>query len=216
MNIKTSAILAGVIFTSMSAPSWAETNLQTPSNVEILATKAVYLKNTQHQVTLPAGQQQLLVRFDSPENPHSTGQTMGFVNSAPVLLHFNLDDQATVTVKIPRLDTPQEINRFAKQPYFKLYNDDGSQLAVEQKVISMTGSPLLTDYNQLLNESVGATVVSVTMVKNTQEPHAVNPAVTQIDTTHLTAQQTDQLLQQLYQQANKAQRKNFIRWALEL
>ena len=54
------------------------------------------------------------------------------------------------------------------------------------------------------------------MVKNTQEPHAVNPAVTQIDTTHLTAQQTDQLLQQLYQQANKEQRKNFIRWALEL
>ncbi|PST86231.1 DUF2057 domain-containing protein [Photobacterium sp. NCIMB 13483] len=216
MNIKTSAIIAGVIFTSMSAPSWAETNLQTPSNVEILATKAVYLKNTQHQVTLPAGQQQLLVRFDSPENPHSTGQTMGYVNSSPVLLRFKLDDQATVTVKIPRLDTPQEINRFAKQPYFKLYNDDGSQLALEQKVIPMTGSPLFTDYNKLLNESVGEAVVPVAMVTNKQMSHSKSTAVTSIDTTHLTAQQTDQLLQQLYQQANKEQRKKFIRWALEL
>ena len=169
MNIKTSAIIAGVIFTSMSVPSWAETNLQTPSNVEILATKAVYLKNTQHQVTLPAGQQQLLVRFDSPENPHSTGQTMGYVNSSPVLLRFKLDDQATVTVKIPRLDTPQEINRFAKQPYFKLYNDDGSQLALEQKVIPMTGSPLFTDYNKLLTASVGEAVVPVAMVTNKEQ-----------------------------------------------
>ncbi|MEC6798317.1 DUF2057 family protein [Photobacterium sp. S4TG1] len=216
MNIRTSTIIAGVIFTSMSAPSWAETNLQTPANVEILATTAVRLNKAQHQVMLPAGQQQLLVRFDSPENPHSTGQTMGFVHSAPVLLRFKLDDQATVTVKIPRLDTPQEIERFAKQPYFKLYNDDGSQLAVEQKAIVMTGSPLFTDYNKLLNESVGETVVPVTALKNKQEPYAVSTTVTQIDTTHLTAQQTDQLLQQLYQQANKEQRKKFIRWALEL
>lgn len=216
MNIKTSTIIAGMIFTIMSIPSWANTNLQTPANVEILATTAVHLNKTQHQVTLPAGQQQLLVRFDSPENPHSTGQTMGYVNSSPVLLRFKLDDQATVTVKIPRLDTPQEINRFAKQPYFKLYNDDGSQLALEQKVIPMTGSPLFTDYNKLLNESVGEAVVPVAVVKNKQISHSKSTAVASIDTTHLTAQQTDQLLQQLYQQANKEQRKKFIRWALEL
>ncbi|MEC6909406.1 DUF2057 family protein [Photobacterium piscicola] len=216
MNIKTSTIIAGMIFTIMSIPSWANTNLQTPANVEILATTAVHLNKTQHQVTLPAGQQQLLVRFDSPENPHSTGQTMGYVNSSPVLLRFKLDDQATVTVKIPRLDTPQEINRFAKQPYFKLYNDDGSQLALEQKVIPMTGSPLFTDYNKLLNESVGEAVVPVAVVKNKQMSHSKSTAVASIDTTHLTAQQTDQLLQQLYQQANKEQRKKFIRWALEL
>ncbi len=195
--------------------AWADVMVKMPSNFEILATEQIRIKRATKQVALPEGDQHILVRFDSPTNPHSTAQSLGFVSSKPILVSFTAKDGEVVSLVPPRIDTQQEVKTFARQPTFKLVDAKGNTVAHESTKILFEGSPMTADYNAILAEQIvsSAPVLSSTAIAGSGVA-AVNAA--QIDVSALTPQQADALLRDLYKNADEKRRKDFMRWALGL
>ncbi|MDO6500093.1 DUF2057 domain-containing protein [Photobacterium sanguinicancri] len=195
--------------------AWADVMVKMPSNFEILATEQVRIKRATKQVALPEGDQHILVRFDSPTNPHSTAQSLGFVSSKPILVSFTAKDGEVVSLVPPRIDTQQEVKTFARQPTFKLVDANGDAVEHESSMVLFEGSPMTADYNAILADQIvsPAPVLSSTAVAGSGVA-AVNAA--QIDVNNLTPQQADALLRDLYKNADEKRRKDFMRWALGL
>ncbi|MEZ8740475.1 DUF2057 domain-containing protein [Photobacterium swingsii] len=202
----------------MAQAAWADVVIKVPNNFEILATEQVRIKKATKQVALPEGDQHILVRFDSPTNPHSTAQSLGFVSSKPMLVTFTANDGEEVILVAPRIDTPQEVKRYAKAPTFTLVDAEGQTVAHQTTRVEYEGSPMTADYNAILAKQIGSTaspapVLSSTAVAGTGVA-AVNAA--KIDVSDLTPQQADALLRDLYKNADEKRRKDFMRWALGL
>ncbi|WP_239974004.1 DUF2057 domain-containing protein [Photobacterium damselae] len=230
----TSLAYAAVLLSSYAAQ--ANVSLEMPSYFSVLAAQSQELKKAQKQINLTDGQQQVLIRFESPRNPHSTAQSMGYIHSQPLLVTFSAQDDV-IKLVAPRIDTPQEIVKFAKAPKFDLINGEGQSVEYKMKAIGFSGSPLLADYNALLAEqimpraeaaptqntisashkiAVAPVVTSTMTVEATPVFDASSKTVMPIDVSKLSPTQRQELLKSLYQQADETQRKTFMRWALGL
>ncbi|MGR5077893.1 DUF2057 domain-containing protein [Photobacterium swingsii] len=198
--------------------AWADVMVKMPSNFEILATEQVRIKKATKQVALPEGDQHILVRFDSPTNPHSTAQSLGFVSSKPIFVSFTAKDGEVVSLVPPRIDTQQEVKAFARQPSFKLVDAMGNTVAHESTNILFEGSPMTADYNAILAKQIGSTASPAPVLSSTAVAGAGVAAVNaaKIDVSDLTPQQADALLRDLYKNADEKRRKDFMRWALGL
>ncbi|BAX53877.1 hypothetical protein PDPUS_1_02503 [Photobacterium damselae subsp. piscicida] len=83
----TSLAYAAVLLSSYAAQ--ANVSLEMPSYFSVLAAQSQEMKKAQKQINLTDGQQQVLIRFESPRNPHSTAQSMGYIHSQPLLVTFS-------------------------------------------------------------------------------------------------------------------------------
>lgn len=198
----------------VSQAAMADVTLKVPGNFEILAAQHLEIKKATKTVALPEGDQQVLVRFDSPTNPHSTGQSMGYVSSQPILIRFSANDGEVVELVAPRVDTQQDVKRFAKNPSFELTDTAGKSVSFASKKVVVSGSPLMANYNAILAAQV-APSEKQTLPQPTVTT-APSQAVSTVDINQLTPAQTDQLMKDLYQNADEKRRKEFIRWALGL
>jgi uncharacterized protein len=192
----------------------ADVTLKMPGNFEILAAQHLEIKKATKTVALPEGDQQVLVRFDSPTNPHSTGQSMGYVSSQPILIRFSADDGEVIELVAPRVDTQQDVKRFAKNPRFELTDTAGKSVSFESEKLVVSGSPLTANYNNILaaqitpNDKQTLPQPTVTTVSS--------QAISTVDISRLTPAKADQLMKDLYQNADEKRRKEFMRWALGL
>ncbi len=217
----------------------ANVSLEMPAHFSVLAAQSQELKKAQKQINLADGQQRVLIRFESPRNPHSTAQSMGYIHSQPLLVSFSAQNDA-IKLVAPRIDTPQEIVKFAKAPKFDLIDGKGQSIKYSVETMNFSGSPLLADYNALLAEfitpkaepvtamgsqkaisashkiAVTPVVTSASKVGTTPVSAASSKTVMPIEVSKLSPTQRQELLRSLYQQADETQRKEFMRWALGL
>ncbi|OAN18662.1 hypothetical protein A3K86_07185 [Photobacterium jeanii] len=212
-------LLASVLPVLLVAQSaWADVKIKVPSNFEILATQQVKLKKAQKEVVLPEGEQHLLVRFDSPTNPHSTAQSLGYVSSQPILVSFYAIDGDVITLKPPRVDTQREVKAFAQKPTFTLIDAKGNPVEHESELVPFEGSPITANYHTLLAAQIGSSVAAPELSATAAGDNgkAVISSASAINVSKLTPAQADALLRELYRGADEQRRKEFMRWALGL
>ncbi|MGL4722912.1 MAG: DUF2057 family protein [Scandinavium sp.] len=176
----------------MAAPK-----LTVGDNLTVLAAKSADVSIFSDDIALKDGEQKVVVKYDSPENPSSTNQSNGRVTSKPYLLTFNAtgDEDIELTTKMAA-DT-SEVRALAKEPVFIL--------TVNGKAVPFNHSPLIR------SSSFGSISTSWDSVVNgAPAPAAPVAAAAQAESDTMKA------MQKLYLQSDAKQRKAFLKWALDV
>lgn len=170
--------------------------LKMGENVHLLAARDAQINPLAKSITLGAGQQAMIVRFDAPINPGSANESLGRITSAAWLLSFDapLTGEIILTTATPR--TENETRKAAKDPHFALRYVDGPAIALNSQPLTLPQSTLMTDYSQYLP---GASVSPRT---GADAPNGHGASLSQVQNEFLKLDAT--------------QRKAFLRWALEL
>ena len=170
--------------------------LKMGENVHLLAARDAQINPLAKSITLGAGQQAMIVRFDAPINPGSANESLGRITSAAWLLSFDapLTGEIILTTATPR--TENETRKAAKDPHFALRYVDGPAIALNSQPLTLPQSTLMTDYSQYLP---GASVSPRT---GADAPNGHGASLSQAQNEFLKLDAT--------------QRKAFLRWALEL
>ncbi|WP_435927561.1 DUF2057 family protein [Dryocola sp. BD613] len=170
--------------------------LKMGENVNVLAARDAQINPLAKAITLGAGEQAMIVRFDAPTNPGSANESQGRITSNAWLLTFDapLTGEIILTTATPR--TEHETRKAAQNPHFALRNVDGPAIVLKSRPLTLPQSTLTTDYSQYLP---GASVPSQAGVA---APNGHGASLSQVQNEFLKLDAT--------------QRKAFLRWALEL
>lgn len=158
-------------------------------------------------IELPAGESQLLVRFDSTSDPRSTNESQGRVTSAPLLVTLTAPSQGTLQLTTPVLTSTSAIRQFAASPALLLSDDKGISQPMALQALPRSQDGLGTDYQTLLASHTPT--ASPPPISSEKAPTAAHISLA------LTPEQADATLRELYLAADAKRRKAFIRWALE-
>ncbi|MGU3523964.1 DUF2057 family protein [Enterobacteriaceae bacterium C23F] len=181
----------------MAAPT-----LSVGDNLTVLAAKSAEVSIFTDNIALKDGEQKVVVKYDSPENPSSTNQSNGRVTSKPYLLTFSAsgDEQIELTTKAA-VDT-SEVRALAKEPVFIL--------TINGKAVPFSHSPLIR------SSAFGSITTSWDAVVNGDSSPAAAKAVAPASGKAQTESETMQTMQKLYLQSDAKQRKAFLKWALDV
>ena len=170
--------------------------LRVGENLNVLAARHAQVNPLSKWITINAGEQALIVRFDAPANPGSPNESQGRVSSASWLLTFTVPQygEAVLTTDLPR--TENEARKAAENPRFVLSKADGTAIPLTARKLDIPQRTLLTDFSQYLPE---VAVAPPPDTANHPEQHA---SLGQ--------------LQREFLQLDASQRKAFLRWALAL
>lgn len=187
----------------------AAPKLSVGDNLTVLAAKSADVSIFSDDIALKDGEQKVVVKYDSPENPSSTNQSNGRITSKPYLLTFNAtgDEKIELTTKVAA-DT-SEVRALAKDPVFIL--------TVKGKAVPFEHAPLVR------TSSFGSISTSWDSVVNGEAKPAVAavaPAVAPVAASSAPSAQAEsntmKAMQDLYLQSNAQQRKAFLKWALDV
>lgn len=192
--------LLALLLLSLSGFSVAST-LNVGENINVLAARDAQIDPLSKSIVLPAGEQAMIVRFDSPTNPGSANESQGRITSDAFLLTFDapLSGEMTLNTATPR--TESEARKAAKNPQFTLSVANGSAIVMNSQPVMISQSSLMTDYSQYLPAKASAPVSAESRNK------------------HQALVKKDSSLSQVQREFLKLdanQRKAFLRWALEL
>ncbi|MGU3415960.1 DUF2057 family protein [Enterobacteriaceae bacterium C34A] len=182
----------------MAAPT-----LSVGDNLTVLAAKSADVSIFTDDIALKDGEQKVVVKYDSPENPSSTNQSNGRVTSKPYLLTFSAsgDEKIELTTKAA-VDT-SEVRALAKEPVFIL--------TINGKAVPFSHSPLIR------SSAFGSITTSWDAVVNGESaPAAAKVAAPAASGKAQTESETMQTMQKLYLQSDAKQRKAFLKWALDV
>lgn len=209
----------------LMAPSLlAAVTLTVPMNYQLLAVQGKHLPSALNNIALSAGQQSVLVQFISQENPYNVNELSALIRSKPIRIDFVAPEQGEIKLKPPILTTPDDIKRYAEQPSFSLINEKSIEVAYQAQMLTVQGSPLNADYNELLAKSLGLS--SVKKIEMTQLPgsslqaspsSAPQSQPNSGSTTPAVGDAAQERMQQLKAQfmaASPAERKAFLSWAV--
>jgi uncharacterized protein YccT (UPF0319 family) len=187
--------LLTLLLLTLSGLSVAST-LKMGENVNVLAARDAQIDPLAKSITLGAGEQAMIVRFDAPTNPGSANESQGRITSDPWLLTFNapLTGEMTLTTATPR--TENEARKAAKDPHFVLSSAAGSSIVLNSQPVTVPQSTLMTDYSQYLPQAAGTPRTAA----GASAGHEMSLSRVQSEFLKLDA----------------TQRKAFLRWALEL
>jgi uncharacterized protein YccT (UPF0319 family) len=165
-----------------------------------------------------------VVQFISQENPYNVNELSALIRSKPIRIDFVAPEQGEIKLKPPILTTPDDIKRYAEQPSFSLINEKSIEVAYQAQMLTVQGSPLNADYNELLAKSLGLS--SVKKIEMTQLPgsslqaspsSAPQSQPNSGSTTPAVGDAAQERMQQLKAQfmaASPAERKAFLSWAV--
>lgn len=194
----------------LSPALWAA-NLILPDNLSLLASDRGEPSKLKHTLDMPAGERHLLVRFDSPSDPHSANESQGRVTSAPLLITLNATSDGKLYLQTPALDTVAQVRDFARHPMLTLKDAQGTNVPFTLRKLPGSAS-LFTDYEALLAAEMSVTDQPLPTPTASGAP--INPKT--IHASELSPAQADALMRDLYRQADDSSRKAFMRWALDL
>ena len=170
--------------------------LKMGENVHVLAARDAQIDPLAKSITLGAGEQAMIMRFDAPTNPGSANESQGRITSDAWLLTFDapLTGEIILTTATPR--TENETRKAAKDPHFALRNSHGPAIELKSQPLTLPQSTLMTDYSQYLPGT------SVSPRAGVAAPNGHGTSLSQVQNEFLKLDAT--------------QRKAFLRWALEL
>lgn len=189
--IRTMLMLALLTLTGVAQAA----TIKTSENVNVLAARDAKMNALAKSITVNAGEQALIVRFEASANPGSSNESLGRVTSDAWLLTFSTPQNGAFTLSTNTPRTAQEARRAAEQPRFTLKDARGDGVALNAKKVNIAQSSLMTDYSQYLPGGA----VARPSTASTQEGKA-----------------TLSQAQREFLKLNAADRKAFLRWALEL
>ncbi|WP_081893277.1 MULTISPECIES: DUF2057 family protein [unclassified Serratia (in: enterobacteria)] len=181
--------------------SHAAVTLNFGDNVNILAAQSAQINTFSKSVTLPDGEQTLIVRFDAPNDPGSMNESQGRVISNAQILTFTASPNSHINLKTAIPLNANETQAAAKSPTFYLTDSQGKSIPFHAQPVSAASNKFGTDYAKLLP---GAIQQPVAEVKEQDKAKA------EVKTPSLSNLQT------LYLQMSDEQKKEFLRWAISL
>jgi hypothetical protein len=207
-------LLVSLLFCGSQA--LAAPHLIVGNNLTVLAAKSADVSIFSDKVTLKEGEQKVVVKYDSPENPSSTNQSNGRITSKPWLLTFNASGDEEITLSIKQATDTSEVRALAKAPVFSL-TDNG-------KAVPFTPTPLVrqsafgsisTSWDSVVNGEATPAAVAVAAVPVVAATPVTAPAPAVAANGQSSAERF-KAMQQLYLQSDAAQRKAFLKWALDV
>lgn len=209
----------------LMAPSLlAAVTLTVPMNYQLLAVQGKHLPSAVNNIALSAGQQSVLVQFISQENPYNVNELSALVRSKPIRIDFIAPEQGEIKLKPPILTTPDDIKRYAKQPSFSLIDEKNDKVAYQAQLLTVQGSPLNADYNDMLAKSLGLPAVkkmemtplsgssSQTSPSTAQQPQLNSEA--NVPAAGDASQDRISQLKAQFMAASPQERKAFLSWAV--
>ncbi|MHA7845957.1 DUF2057 family protein [Serratia sp. D1N4] len=189
-----SLLLLGAVMNSHAAVT-----LNFGDNVNILAAQSAQINAFSNSVTLPDGEQTLIVRFDAPNDPGSMNESQGRVISNAQILTFTVSPNSHINLKTEIPLNANETQAVAKSPTFYLTDSQGKSIPFHTQPVSPAYNRFGTDYAKLL-------------------PATIQQPVAEVKTQDKAEDKTPPLstLQKLYLQMNDEQKKEFLRWAIGL
>lgn len=179
--------------------SHAAVTLNIGDNVNILAAQSAQINAFSDSVTLPDGEQTLIVRFDAPNDPGSMNESQGRVISNAQILTFTVSPNSHINLKTEIPLSAKETQAVAKSPRFYLTDSQGKSIPFHTQPVSPAHNRFGTDYAKLLPATIQQPVAEVkTQVKAEDKTPPLST------------------LQKLYLQMNDEQKKEFLRWAISL
>lgn len=184
----------------MAAPT-----LSVGDNLTVLAAKSAEVSIFTDNIALKDGEQKVVVKYDSPENPSSTNQSNGRVTSKPYLLTFSATGDEKIELTTQAAVDTSEVRALAKDPVFIL--------TVNGKAVPFSHSPLIR------SSAFGSITTSWNAVVNGDSAPAAAKVVAPAAAASGKAQtesETMQTMQKLYLQSDAKQRKAFLKWTLDV
>ncbi len=179
-----------------------------------------------NKVTLPAGEHQLLVRYQDVVVSRSNNDSDIDVRSEPQVLRLTVGADDKLVLSAPSLNGQKEMESFAKKPSFTLTGNSSQPVQDEVKLkgflIGVDYDDVLANYNRgsgpavlsanqatsttaaVATTAVAATAVAAPATVTTQSKPAVMPA-----TSH------EQALKDLFLKSSPEERKRFMSWAVQ-
>ncbi|OMQ20001.1 DUF2057 family protein [Serratia oryzae] len=177
--------------------SHAAVTLDYGDNVNILAAQSAKMSTFSNSVTLPDGEQTLIVRFDAPNDPGSMNENQGRIISNAHILTFTVNPNSHIKLKTEMPLSVSETQAVAKSPTFYLTDSQGKPIPFNAKSVSPEYNRFGTDYAKLLPTISQHPVAEVKKQDKAEEkPQVVST------------------LQTLYLQMSDEQKKEFLRWAI--
>ncbi|MCT4702879.1 DUF2057 domain-containing protein [Enterobacteriaceae bacterium H20N1] len=189
-----------LLLLTLSGFSVAST-LKMGENVNVLAARDAQINPLAKSITLGAGEQAMIVRFDAPTNPGSANESQGRITSDALLLTFDAPLTGEVTLRTATPRTENATRKTAKNPQFTLSNADGAEIVLNSQPVNLPQSTLMTDYSQYLPAKAAGTAQHEPRIES-KAPAGHNASLSQVQSEFL--------------KLDAAQRKAFLRWALEL
>ncbi|TDN46069.1 DUF2057 family protein [Scandinavium goeteborgense] len=186
----------------------ASPTLSVGDNLTVLAAKSADMSIFSDSIALQDGEQKIVVKYDSPENPSSTNQSNGRITSIPYLLTFKASGDETITLTTREAADISDVRSLAKDPEFTL--------TVNGKAVSFTRSPLIrTSRFGSLSTSWDSVVNGDG--KSSPAAAAIITAPGVVEATSIQAgSETMKTMQKLYLQSDAKQRKTFLKWAMDV
>lgn len=181
----------------MAAPQ-----LTVGDNLTVLAAKSADVSIFSDNIALKDGEQKVVVKYDSPENPSSTNQSNGRVTSKPYLLTFNATGDEKIELMTKVATDTAEVRALAKEPVFIL--------TVNGEAVPFKHSPLIR------SSAFGSISTSWDSVVNGDPAPVAPPVVAPVATSGQAESDTMKAMQKLYLQSDAKQRKAFLKWALDV
>lgn len=172
------------------------------------------------KVILPAGEHQLLVRYQDVVVSRSNNDSDIDVRSEPQVLRLTVGADDKLVLSAPSFNGQQEMERFAKKPSFTL-TGNGTQPVQDE--VKLKGFVIGVDYDEVLanyNRGSGPAVLSTSPAASTTAATAAVAATAVAATTVATQSQLsttshEQALKELFLKSTPEERKRFMSWAVQ-
>lgn len=135
----------------MSSFACARVTLDLDENIVVLAAKDSKLSLFSKSLTLPDGEQKLVIKFDSSVNPESVNQGKGRMTSAPYIFTFNYSGREKLILTTPKVIDEKEVIDQARNPQFMLKANDTTIPFTMEKVFPESIN-IFSDFRSFLTE----------------------------------------------------------------
>ena len=184
----------------------AAPKLSVGDNLVVLAAKSADVSIFSDSIGLKEGEQKVVVKYDSPENPSSTNQSNGRVTSKPFLLTFKATGDENLVLSTKKAADTSEVRALAKDPAFIL--------TVNGQAVPFTRSPLIK------SSAFGSLTTSWNDVVNGEatpaKAAATTAAAAPVSAAAVAGSSNLEAMQKLYLQMGAKERKTFLKWALDV
>ncbi|ALR76467.1 DUF2057 family protein [[Enterobacter] lignolyticus] len=140
-----------ILFASfiISGSAFANIDLELGDTVVALAASNAKVSMFSKDVSLPPGENQLVIKFDSAVNPESVNQGKGRITSAPYILSFQYNASDKLVLSAQKVTDENEAKRQAANPQFMLIAND-KPVPFSIKKIDQQSFNIFSDFKSFL------------------------------------------------------------------